>query len=89
MLSAVLGMDKLNVEDIMIPLSEIEGININDELKNKRRIKDSPHSTLPVFDQNIANCIGLLHLKDSSDFLDAFEENKSVSSICRIHTLLL
>ena len=40
MLSAVLGMDNLNVEDIMIPLSEIEGININDELeKIKRRIK--------------------------------------------------
>jgi Putative Mg2+ and Co2+ transporter CorB len=81
MLSAVLGMDKLIVEDIMIPLSEIEGININDDLgKIKKRIKDSPYTTLPVYDQNIANCIGLLHLKDSSDFLDAFEEDKSVSS---------
>ena len=81
MLSAVLGMDKLNVEDIMIPLSEIEGININDGLeKIKKRIKDSPYTTLPVYDQSIANCIGLLHLKDSSDFLDAFEENKPVSS---------
>ena len=81
MLSAVLGMDKLNVEDIMIPLSEIEGININDGLeKIKKRIKDSPYTTLPVYDQSIADCIGLLHLKDSSDFLDAFEENKPVSS---------
>ena len=81
MLSAVLGMDKLIVEDIMVPLSEIEGININDELVNiKKRIKDSHYTTLPVYDQNISNCIGLLHLKDSSDFIDAFERQKPVSS---------
>lgn len=81
MLSAVLGMDKLNVEDIMIPLSEIEGININAGLeKIKKGIKCSPYTTLPVYDQSITNCIGLLHLKDSSDFLDAIEENKPVSS---------
>ena len=81
MLSAVLGMDKLIVEDIMIPLSEIEGININESLENiKKRIKGSPYTTLPVYDQNIANCIGLLHLKDSSDFLDAFEMDKPVDS---------
>ena len=81
MLSAVLGMDKLIVEDIMVPLSEIEGININDELVNiKKRIKDSHYTTLPVYDQSISNCIGLLHLKDSSDFIDAFEKQKSVSS---------
>ena len=81
MLSAVLGMDKLIVEDIMIPLSEIEGININDSLVNiKKRIKDSPYTSLPIYDQNISNCIGLLHLKDSSDFLDAFKKEKSINS---------
>ena len=81
MLSAVLGMDKLNVEDIMIPLSEIEGININAGLeKIKKRIKCSPYTTLPVYDRSITDCIGLLHLKDSSDFLDAIEENKPFSS---------
>ena len=81
MLSAVLGMDKLIVEDIMVPLSEIEGININDDLESiKKRIKDSPYTSLPVYDQNITNCIGLLHIKDSSDFLDAFEDAKEVNS---------
>ena len=81
MLSAVLGMDKLIVEDIMIPLSEIEGININDSLVNiKKKIKDSSYTSLPIYDQNISNCIGLLHLKDSSDFLDAFKKEKSINS---------
>ena len=81
MLSAVLGMDNLIVEDIMIPLAEIEGINIKDDLqKIKSSIKNSPYSTLPVYDQNISDCIGMLHLKDSSDFLTAFESNKSLDS---------
>ena len=81
MLSAVLGMDNLIVEDIMIPLAEIEGINIKDDLKKiKSGIKNSPYSTLPVYDQNISDCIGMLHLKDSSDFLSAFESNKSLDS---------
>lgn len=81
MLSAVLGMDNLIVEDIMIPLAEIEGINIKDDLKKiKSSIKNSPYSTLPVYDQNISDCIGMLHLKDSSDFLTAFESNKSLDS---------
>ena len=81
MLSAVLGMDNLIVEDIMIPLAEIEGINIKDDLKKiKSSIKNSPYSTLPVYDQNISDCIGMLHLKDSSDFLAAFESNKSLDS---------
>ena len=81
MLSAVLGMDNLIVEDIMIPLAEIEGINIKDDLqKIKSSIKNSPYSTLPVYDQNISDCIGMLHLKDSSDFLAAFESNKSLDS---------
>ena len=81
MLSAVLGMDNLIVEDIMTPLAEIEGININDDLKKiKSSIKNSPYSTLPVYDQNISECIGMLHLKDSSDFLSAFESNKSLDS---------
>ena len=81
MLSAVLGMDNLIVEDIMIPLAEIEGINIKDDLKKiKSSIKNSPYSTLPVYDQNISECIGMLHLKDSSDFLSAFESNKSLDS---------
>ena len=81
MLSAVLGMDNLIVEDIMIPLAEIEGINIKDDLKKiKRSIKNSPYSTLPVYDKNISDCIGMLHLKDSSDFLSAFESNKSLDS---------
>ena len=81
MLSAVLGMDNLIVEDIMIPLAEIEGINIKDDLKKiKSSIKNSPYSTLPVYDKNISDCIGMLHLKDSSDFLSAFESNKSLDS---------
>ncbi|GIS34952.1 MAG: hypothetical protein Ct9H90mP6_02090 [Gammaproteobacteria bacterium] len=58
MLSAVLGMDNLFVEDIMIPLAEIEGINIKDDQKKiKSSIKNSPYSTLPVYDQNISECI--------------------------------
>lgn len=73
-LSSVLGMEELIVEDIMIPTSEIIGIDINANNENARSIvESSSYSKLPVYQENIDNVIGILHLKDSHSFLDNFE----------------
>jgi Mg2+/Co2+ transporter CorB len=76
MLSSVLGMEGLVVEDIMIPTSEIIGININEDYKNATKIIESTEYTrLPVFEDSIDNMIGILHLKDSHSFLENFNKN--------------
>ena len=76
MLSSVLGMEELVVEDIMIPTSEIIGIDINKNYKNATKIIESTEYTrLPVYQDSIDNMIGILHLKDSHSFLENFNEN--------------
>ena len=80
MLSSVLGMEELVVEDIMIPTAEIIGIDINGDYKNATKIIEStPYTRLPVFEDSIDNIIGILHLKDSYLFLDSLKKNEEIN----------
>ena len=82
MLSSVLGMEELIVEDIMMPTSEIIGIDTNQSSENAEKIIESTEYTrLPVFDNSIDNIIGILHLKDSHSFIEELENNKEFKKI--------
>ena len=82
MLSSVLGMEELIVEDIMIPTSEIIGIDINMNYQNATKIIQSTEYTrLPVYKDSIDNMIGVLHLKDSHAFLKKFNEQKDINEL--------
>ena len=82
MLSSVLGMEELIVEDIMMPTSEIIGIDINQSSENAEKIIESAEYTrLPVFNNSIDNIIGILHLKDSHSFIEELENNKEFKKI--------
>ena len=82
MLSSILGMEELVVEDIMIPTSEVIGININDSFKNaKSIIESSSYSLLPVYKGSIDGIMGVLHLKDSHSFLNLLEEKEDFKAI--------
>ena len=79
MLSSVLGMEELVVEDIMIPASEVIGININENYDQaKKIIQSSEYTRLPVFKDSIDSMIGILHLKDSHSFLELIEKEKNI-----------
>ena len=79
MLSSVLGMEELVVEDIMIPASEVIGININENYDQaKKIIQSSEYTRLPVFKESIDCMIGILHLKDSHSFLELIEKEKNI-----------
>ena len=82
MLSSILGMEELVVEDIMIPTSEVIGININDSFENaKHIIESSSYSLLPVYKDSIDGILGVLHLKDSHSFLNLLKEKDDFKSI--------
>ena len=82
MLSSVLGMEELIVEDIMIPTSEIIGIDVNMDYENATKIIQSTEYTrLPVYKDSIDNMIGVLHLKDSHAFLKKFNEQKNINEL--------
>ncbi len=80
MLSSVLGMEELIVEDIMVPTAEIIGIDINDDYEKATNIIESTEYTrLPVFQDSIDNMIGILHLKDSHSFLENYEQGNAAN----------
>ncbi len=82
MLSSVLGMEELIVEDIMIPTSEVIGINVSQSSKNAEKIiKSTEYTKLPVFDNSIDNLIGILHLKDSHAFIEELDNKKEFKKI--------
>ena len=82
MLSSILGMEELTVEDIMTPHAEIIGIDITQSLDEAQKIIESSYySRLPVFKKSIDNIIGMLHLKDSYQFIEALEARLDVKNI--------
>ena len=82
MLSSILGMEELVVEDIMTPASEVIGIDIDlDYETNKKIIESSEYTRLPVYKNSIDNELGTLHLKDSHSFLEKLESKQDVQNI--------
>lgn len=64
MLLGILDLEQVNVEDIMVPRSEITGIDLNDDWKDiVHQITHSQRTRVPVFHDSIDNTVGALHLR--------------------------
>ena len=64
MLLNILDLEKVTVEDIMIPRNEITGIALEDGWdKIIKDIRESQHTKLPVYEGDIDNVLGFLHLR--------------------------
>ncbi len=64
MLLGVLDLEKVTVDDIMVPRKEIVGIDIDDEMDEiLALLANSQHTRLPVYRDNINNVLGMLHLR--------------------------
>ena len=66
MLLSILDLEKVTVEDIMVPRNEITGININNDWHViMQQLTESQHTRLPVFDGDIDKVKGMLHLRNT------------------------
>ncbi len=64
MLLGVLDLEKVTVNDIMVPRSEIVGLDIDDDIGNMLTLlANCQHTRLPVYKENINNILGILHLR--------------------------
>ncbi|OOZ41107.1 magnesium/cobalt efflux protein [Solemya pervernicosa gill symbiont] len=64
MLIRILDLEDVTVEDIMVPRSEITGIDLEDEWDTiLSQVTNSPYTRLPVYQDNIDNVVGMLHLR--------------------------
>jgi magnesium and cobalt exporter, CNNM family len=64
MLLSILDLEKVTVDDVMVPHNEILGIDLDDSAESiEHIINESAHTRLPVYRDNIDNVIGVLHLR--------------------------
>lgn len=70
MLLRIVDLETVSVDDIMVPRSEIVGIDIDSPIADiVTQIATSQHTRLPVFKENINNVIGMLHLRRTVRFI--------------------
>jgi Mg2+/Co2+ transporter CorB len=64
MLINILDLEKVTVDDVMVPHNEVVGIDLDDDFEDiAKLVQDCEHTRLPVYRDNIDNVIGLLHLR--------------------------
>ncbi len=64
MLISILDLEKVTVDDVMVPHNEIVGIDLDDdEDVIETTIADSAHTRLPVYRDDIDHVIGILHMR--------------------------
>jgi Mg2+/Co2+ transporter CorB len=74
MLISILDLEKMTVNDIMVPRTEIIGINLDDDLEVVlQQLRTTQHTRLPVFRGDINNVVGILHTRNISRFLNSGE----------------
>ena len=78
MMLGILDLDKVTVDDIMVPRTEIVGLDIEDDLSEiVSQIRSAQHTRIPVFKEDIDKIIGVLHLRNAAKFLTADELTKA------------
>ncbi|MEW9809518.1 MAG: CNNM domain-containing protein [Candidatus Symbiodolus clandestinus] len=66
MLRAILDLETMTVEDVMIPCSEIVGMDINDDWKSLlRQLLHCPYNRLLLYRDNLDNAVGLLRVREA------------------------
>lgn len=64
MLVAILELEKLTVDDVMVPRGEIEGIDLEDEWEDiAAKLGTSRYTRLPVYRGSLDDVIGIVHLR--------------------------
>ncbi|MFB9087306.1 HlyC/CorC family transporter [Erwinia tracheiphila] len=66
MLLSVLDLEKVNVDDIMVPRNDIVGININDDWKSiVRQLTHTPHGRIVLYRDSLDDTISMLRVREA------------------------
>lgn len=78
----VINLDEKCVEDLMVPRAEIISIEKNLTIKEILSIiENESHSRMPIYDNNLDNVLGFLHIKDL--LININDKNFVLSSVIR------
>ena len=77
MLTNILDLEKVTVEDIMVPRNELSGIDLDDDWDDiVNQLINSQHTRLPVYRADINNVVGILHVRNTLVLLTKKEASK-------------
>jgi len=84
MLENVVDFGTTNVGEIMTPRTDIEGIELtNDLLEIQKFVLSTGRSRIPVFEENLDQILGILYVKDLIEFLGEGASGFELKSILR------
>ncbi len=84
MLLNILDLEKSTVEDIMIPRNEVEGLDLTQPVdKLLQQIRTTEYTRLPVFESDINNVVGILHLRNAARFIQGTDSTVTLADIRR------
>lgn len=70
MLLGILDLERVTVDDIMIPRNEVAGIDLEDDLEViVGQLRTTPHTRLPVFHKDINQIEGIVHMRQIARLL--------------------
>ena len=79
MLRGVLDLGQIRVGEVMVPRSEIVGIDLDGDLESiASALRNARHTRLPVFKGEINSVVGVLHARDVHAFLESEEPTRAV-----------
>lgn len=64
MLLRILAMERISVEDVMVPRADMEAIDLEDDWDDiVEQLATSHHTRIPVFEGTLDNIIGIVHVR--------------------------
>ena len=70
MLVSILDLEKITVNDVMVPRNEMEGIDINNSLSDIiKQLSYCGFTRLPIYEDSMDSIIGILHVRKSLHLL--------------------
>ncbi|MEC7582150.1 MAG: HlyC/CorC family transporter [Pseudomonadota bacterium] len=78
MLLNILDLEKVQVDQIMVPRNEVTGLDIEDAMEDVlEQIASAQHTRLPVYRKDIDNIVGVLHMRSAGRLIKTENLNKA------------
>lgn len=80
MLVSILDLEKVTVNDVMVPRNEVEGLDINAPISEIiKQLSHCAHTRLPIYEESLDNIIGILHVRKALHLLA--QENFTIETL--------
>lgn len=77
MLLSILDLEKVTIDDIMVPRNELIGIDLEDEWSDIiKQLSETSHTRLPVYEGDIDHMVGIIHIRRALRFFHMEDSTK-------------